>query len=623
MHNNLQDLEIHDTSKKKSPNFKFSIDNPPSIEILRKHIYLVHATKFLPKDDILYAQARDNTKDKKYGDFKTPSFRPTLHFSMWEVFQEWTLWWFTRKDMSYAILVPLKTVEKQLFNIFPNDTIVIGDFQLDDSCIIVIPEKEIYKWKWNIVKYNPEVESLSEIVNKIIVKNNGWQMHTNTFLDGPHSFASQTTINDINIGDYNFFSQLFNKYPLLSYGSHFQSEKGHAWRTWIIDYKIIDIINKYSDTLQNQISTTELLLWKKIIHHNLNILDNLILNSNYPQQVKLSYERERINTNEWLNVIDIDLKFRKEQGKTLTNLRPEIWKQIKNNKAFPEKMINIAQNNIRYLEKTLNLSTDIYAIADTLANMSKDEFEFFLKDNKDNFTYQENEKLKLLYASKRWLIIKTELANQEKLEEYFNLITPEWVNMIFNTVKPFLTYECNRLDTALDILWTKSILEVLSQEWWIKIKKFEKLSDLIKNHPTTSILFEPIENHITFENVYIYLFINEIEEYSININSKTKNYISFIDAEYNAIELRNNIKNREKLIQDITQPMNTTRNLDKIGWGNTLTYYKIFKKNNENIEDFWRKLWLGEQFRKMFPTDDIFWNSSYSIVNIYKELKNI
>jgi len=67
--------------------------------------------------------------------------------------------------------------------------------------------------------------------------------------------------------------------------------------------------------------------------------------------------------------------------------------------------------------------------------------------------------------------------------------------------------------------------------------------------------------------------------------------------------------------------MNTTRDLNKIGWGEIKTYYEIVKRDNKNMEAFWRKLGLVETFRKFFPTDQNFWNSDQSLFDIFKMLK--
>jgi hypothetical protein len=82
---NKLSIEFSKPSAEVPAHFEFSIEKPPSLEMLREYIYLAHATNSFPANDILYAQARDNTQDKMYGDSKIPSFRPTLHFSMGEL----------------------------------------------------------------------------------------------------------------------------------------------------------------------------------------------------------------------------------------------------------------------------------------------------------------------------------------------------------------------------------------------------------------------------------------------------------------------------------------------------------------------------------------------------------
>ncbi|MDD2656452.1 MAG: hypothetical protein PHQ18_02705 [Patescibacteria group bacterium] len=606
------------------PKFEYSIENPPPLEVLRENIYLTHATNSLPKNDILTAQARDNTRDKKWGESKPPSFRPTLHFSMGELFQGGWEGGFSREEMPYAVLFPLKTAEDQLFSVSPNDTVVVGDFQLDESCTIVLPEGQNYEGRAKVIRYDPDSNNLREAVNRSIGERDGWQMHTDTFIDGPHSFASPTGIEGVEVGSQKFFAQLLDEHPQLSYGSHFHSERGHTWRTGVIDYRIADIIDRYSDTLKNQIPTAELILWRSLIKHNLDVLDNLMSESDYSDAVKSLYGQERKDLVGWLNIVDADVNLRNSQGKTITSVKTEIWEKIRDNRNSPETISNILQQHLSDLNSSRDFRTNIRGFADTVANMPKDEFEAFLSENQASITPEEQEVLELLYATKRWLIIKADQARQEGLENY--LISainknPAAAKTMFSELKIFLTSKCNRMDTALEILRLKPVLKALSEKWGVKISKLESLSDLIKACPATASLFESREEKITLENVDAHQFLQAIGEGLGEETHTPASYKSFEAAESAAHNKENRQRRKEKLMQEIKTPMNTTRNPDDIEWGETLTFYEMLKRNTKNMEDFWKKLELETEFRKLFSTDEDFWSSGFSMLEIYTQLK--
>lgn len=613
------------SAEQEKPKFEYSPENPPPLDILREKVILVHATASIPEQDILQARARDKSKEKKWGNQNPPSFRPTLHFSMGELFTGGWEGGFSREDMPCAILLPLQKGEQQLFNVFPNDTVIMGDIQLDEGSYIVLPEGTNYEGKARVKRYNPKTESLRSAVDRTITELDGWKMHTDTFIDGPHSFASHAKIENADVGDKRFFATLLQEYPHLSFGSHFHSEKGDAWRTGVVDYRITDIINRYSDTLQNQIPTSELSIWRNLIAHNLKGLDISLAQANYPDEVMRIYEKEKEELNSWLNVVDVDLYMREHDGKTITSAKKEIWEELRDARKNPETIKSVVNKHKNDLQDSRNYRANIGGIADALANMPRAEFESFTTSNDGSFNAEEWNSLKISYAIKRWLVVKTEQAKLEGLDVVLESSVqndPEVVKGIMEELEMFLTYECNRLSDALEIIRMPFIQSALSKAWGIRITNISNLQDLLLVHPETSAIFQDSEIKIDPKDEEAYSLLRALGEDIAEKIESPVNYKSFAEASSAARNKKYKIERVNRLLEEVRAPINATRDSDKIGWGETMTYYEMLKRDNQNMETFFARFGLAEKFRGMFPTDQAFWNSDKSLMFIYKELQN-
>lgn len=626
MENSFEKRKPEIKVEQEKPKFKYSPENPPSLDVLREKVFLVHATTSVPEQDILRAQARDNTTEKRWGNHqKPPSFRPTLHFSMGELFSGGWEGGFSREKMPCAILLPLQKGEQQLFNVFPNDTIIMGDIKLDETSFVVIPDGMNYEGKAKVVSYDPKAESLRDAVSRVIAGMDAWQMHTDTFLDGPHSFASCTNIESIDISDKRFFEALLQEHPNLSFGSHFHSERGDAWRTGVVDYRITDIMNRYSDTLQNEIPTPELSIWRNLIAHNLRMLDISLAKAGYPDEVMRIYEKEKEELNSWLNVVDADLYARENYGKTITSAKKEVWEELRDAKENPAEIKSVVDKRKNDLQDSHNFRANIGGIADALANMPHAEFKSFVDQNNESFNAEEQESLKIAYVIKRWLIVKTEQAKREGLDvvlEFSVQNDAEAAKRVMEELEIFLTHECNRLGDALEIIRMPFIQSALSKVWGVKIGEISNLSDLLVIHPETSALFQGGEIKIDSKDEEAYSLLKALGEGITEKTESTANYKSFKEAASAARNKKYQIERISRLLEEVRAPINTARDPDKIGWGETMTYYEILKRDNPNVEAFFGRLGLAEKFRKMFPTDQVFWNSDKSLMLIYKELQN-
>ncbi len=435
--------------------FEFSLENPPSLEDLREHVQLVHITPRAPEGDVLYAAAHDYSRDRQWQDEAPPSYRPTLHTSMNEAFNSGdNEMGFSRDHLTTAVILPLSSVESQVASVFPNDTILVGDVHLDESTTVVLPEGEAYSGKAKVVRYRPDTEPLNEVVNRTIEASNGWPIRTNMFLDGPHSFASDSRVGETDITGRAFFSALLQEHPQLSYGSHFHSEVGEAWRSGLTDYLVADCLTRYSDSMQNQIPTDELKMRRELIAHNAAIFERSITEGDYGPHVQRTVREAGRQLEPWLNIIDADLYAREHFGKTLTDSGDRIWLQLREARNDPEGLRRAIEANHTRLPRDYDLPPRPAQIGSMVASMEMAEYHDF-GTKFSEVTRQHGAEMDVAYAITRWMLIGTGQAEREGLNQVLagrmTGANDQMVRMARGQVELYLDPQCGRQETAQDI----------------------------------------------------------------------------------------------------------------------------------------------------------------------------
>ncbi|MFA5829551.1 MAG: hypothetical protein WC843_03585 [Candidatus Gracilibacteria bacterium] len=615
--------------EQKQPKFEYSQENPPSLEVLESKIFAVHATSILPKNGTLKAAANDITSEKKWEGGEPPSFRPTIHFSLGELVQEhddcsWD-------EQPYAVVSPLKNLEKQLINVFPHDTFVLGDLQLQEGMILLVPKgTDTSKLPngFEIREYEPEV-GLRKSVDSVIEEKKGW--HIQMKPEGV-AIGSVAYIEDVEINSSKFFQSLFEKYPHISFGDHIHSERGDAFRFGVIEQVLGNVMKNYSD-YWSRYSTVEVSLHRSLIVHNLQRLEQTINNLPISKEALSVFDEKKESLLGWLNIIDCDLETRQRLGKTFTGAPEVIQKMARARRNDPVKLRELVDE--RYLELSdadqgSKLSPSSYA--EILAGVSPQELEQFIADNAKVFQHIKLPEFYSRYAINRWIIVNNDQAQKEgldqlvanSLEQLPQISAEREKRGIFKTLEEFLSEESNRLEVALTILRHPTVRKHLEKTIGMHFEgeNPKTLRDVIAAYPETRILFESQESALSDQQKEAYQLLDGLGQIGKPRISQKDALTSFRKADSLAFEIRWSRDRLSQVLDTVMKPINTARNLDYVLPGTMLTLYEVLRRDEKNAVDMWRKVGLEKEFRGKFPTDDLFWRSDKSLFEIYKILKS-
>lgn len=403
--------------------FTYSSENPPPLEELESKVFAVHATDIFPVNGVMKAGAVFHGPELQG---EPPSFRPTLHWSLGEVSQPHHNYRWDSKH--YAVVTPIKELEPSLVNVSPSDTFTLGDYELTDKSIVVVPKgTDVPALPNNIavVEYEAEV-GLRKAIAKVIQEKGGWDIRMKP---GGIYFDSVAEIDGTEINSSQFFKSLLHRLPDVSYGTNSRSELGEAYRFGVIDNVMQQLILL---PLSGKIfSTSEVRFYRALIDYNLSKLEVSLQRRYHAQtlspQAMEAFERKKDNLSTWLNVVDVDLELRK-QGVTFIT-RSEPFTQIVNNRGDKESIYGIVNDRPDDLLHPAIGSESVSPseIADVLYNMPFTELQDFLEHlPKGRFLHSHTPEILLHtdvrafyaeYALRRWLLVGNEQATQERLPE--------------------------------------------------------------------------------------------------------------------------------------------------------------------------------------------------------------
>lgn len=198
----------------------------PSLDNFRKYLTGVHVTDYFPKGGVLKAAYN-----------KGMSMRPTVHFSLGQMVISHALGQWEKKK--YAVLTPFSQMEKQLLNVFHQDTFVLGDLKLEKGSIIIVPEGETINsptGNLEIIRYNPEKISLRDKVNETLQKQDQWIFKAT----GGNSY-DKVFLYEKELNQKDFFNAILTKYPHVTFGLH------HSHTTGQIDHFISENLGIFRD----------------------------------------------------------------------------------------------------------------------------------------------------------------------------------------------------------------------------------------------------------------------------------------------------------------------------------------------------------------------------------------
>ncbi len=622
---NFENRQPEIKAEQERPKFEYSPENPPPLEILESKIFAVHATPILPESGTLKAGARDISAGDKWQGDEPPSFRPTIHFALGELVQEHSDWSWEKNP--YAVVSSLKNLEGQLVNVFPHDTFVLGDLQLQEGMILLVPKgTDISKIPQGVeVKEYDSKTGLRQTVDSTISEKQGW--HIQMKPEGV-AIGSVAHIEDAEVNDSKFFQSLFEKYPHISFGTHLDPERGDAFRFGVIEQTLDKVMKNYSDHWLRY-STIEVSFHRSLIVHNLQKLEQTIKNSPINSQALQAFEEKKGKLLGWLNIIDCDLETRQRLGKTFTGASESVQKIVCASRNAPAKLRKFVDE--RYLElpdavQESELSSIV--LAGMLSGMSAQELKQFVTDNEAVFAHVNLPEFYSHYAAKRWIVVKNEQSQSEGLDQLLAISLeqlserPRERDGIFSNLKEFLNEESNRLGVALTILRNPAVKKHLAEAQGINFSESGpiNLSEVIAAHPKTKILFESQGLSLSDEQREAYQFleaIGQIYKPQIDPQEALRN---FRRADSLASDMKWSKDSLQQDLETISKPMNTARNLNDLIAVTRMTLYEILRRDEKPIE-IWRKVGLEKEYRKMFRTDSVFWDSDRSLIEIYRMLK--
>ncbi len=599
-------------------------------EELRNRLFAVHATPIFPDDGVLVAGARDVSKSDSHVATEPPSFRPTIHFSIGELVRRHRSGSWDEKP--YAIVLPIKSLEKQLVNINPYDSYILGNFKIPPEAIFVVPENEIHRVPSGF-KYvtHGHGTTLRQAVDQVILTQGGWKITMKERTE----VGSLANLNGTNINTIEFFEPLLKENRNLSFGNHLHSEVGEIFRMGNVE-QALNLLMKPFNPYGITLSYNEMLFLNGFIRHHLEKLDSFLSSIRLPEHSMIVYRVKRQNVLEWLNIVEMEILIRRRNGVTLTRADNSISENLIQLKGDPQKLSHyvntlVQSNRLRISTEDENPASPI-SLAEYFTATDPEEVMHLLNQYPQVLKKTDANLFWMLYAIKRALVISESRARSEKLFELIDgkiSILERQVNSertaksLFDVLSKSLDYESSRLPLALAILSRPSVRMFLQSHLDMNLPAQVSLEDILKTHPETRALFETRSlPYRSAQEALAYQMLQRLERPSRE-SSKDRSLLSFSFAKSQAMKIKWMEQRLEENMVQVMQPMKTTRSLDSMAPGSRITIYEqILRGDYGGLDDLAQKLGLSTQFRQMFPDDQSFWLSSFSLVQLYQKLSN-
>jgi hypothetical protein len=365
--------------------------NSPAIphyasSVLKDKIIAVHATNSFPINGILKAGSHarvDNyvfeEESNAQKDFRH-DVRFTVHFNLGELVRPhtpsaekdnpWQMNWEKRK---FAILTRLNNLIPQMMNINPNDTFVIGDYEIPAGPVILVPEGELVNLPKGIKVryYDPKSISLRDAIDSEIEALGGWKINGK---DG--TGLGPNYLNGVDINNPQFFEPLLNELPYISFGIHADSSPGILADGYNLSSALDRAVNNYT-LFTNSGAFSNLNLKLKIyqIKSLMKQIEADMKKRKAPDILQLKMKIEFADMEKWVNLLEADLKLREKTGKTIQGYDPDQYASLRNDpQALQDKMLSLARSQKWLLLSKLKASVKIGKIhseADYLLSIIK------------------------------------------------------------------------------------------------------------------------------------------------------------------------------------------------------------------------------------------------------------
>ncbi len=595
----------------------------PTLDDLKTKLFAVHATDYFPVDWILRCHADWwGGVDEKYGKWvKVPSFAPTLHFSLWELVRPHSngSW----DDNKYAIVAPLWSLVPQLVNVMPYDTFTLWDIDLkNNGFFILVPDGENIPKNWmNVIRYN-KLDWLRKAVDDFIIESWWWgiKMNNTASIDGIAIFKG------IDINNPRFFSALLNANRKIWFWTHAFSILWEWFRFAFISQIIHALTSNFlGRNGSNYCSLNELKLQLRFIEWNLEKLDKYVSESGFPELAKRDYLRTRNESEKWVSLLKLEVIFRENHGVSLVDF-------LRHNKDELQFLYNhpwdIEVCEKYYFSKSWcnhksqDRGADIGNYFIWLASFEEWEFKDFIKGNSILFSEYSEPEILLNYYFFRYLEISSTQENIEKVVQLIKIIEVIWPGLIDKykerfrrIIRQMLSLDSNKYTTILNLLNR----DETRRFFWFSnfVWEFTSIEDIASVSPEVVKIKSQIDPVINW-NELNYLkklwFIDRYFELAMGINPV--NHRSYEDYYFGLMEIKVAVDVINRFVSQMSLPINQKDSLSEGLWWNMNIYEYLHNYFWWKIEELFEGAGYGELYRKNFQSEDEFWNSWLSLLEI-------
>lgn len=563
----------------------------PLVQELKERLAAVHVSNFLWPEAIIKPFFAQLGSDKP-----SPGISLSIHFSLGEMVRPHShiYNWDFRK---FAVVTPLKSILRQTVSIDPYDTVVYGNWEIDMSSKVLVPEGTVIPAAYiqkglKVLFYNPKNITLRKKIEATIHEHDLLSLRLLSQVSNSAKPAYLDERRQININTQTFFSSLLSLNKELSLGGDVLTRNGR-------DGYIFGILRHYSFKLQSP--------------GNTNSMQKKVLND------YLDYALKKIRKK--LNEEDI------AQLEALLN-QPDLPKT-----PFPKHRVQ-------------------FPIISMLKHLSYEEMLVFKKQNQELFSDITDYIDEATWAVDRWLLIGEKLGKAEELEEIYK-----------RNINMFLKKDGGTLTNS-------NIIQVLLESLQIEMPGYQ-LALYILNLQETKLLNRRIINQVYFETMnglfylvpkphcivadsYTATTIEEILPLYYNGSHKMDltPYLEVLQKlhKYSQGNEKNSFDKEETEKLEIFSkiniiPIETDINLIRNSFVKLSHILKYIPKELElyhtplsalstlpfsillewkqlyGAECLWSGFGLQDEYKRNYPNDDDFWQSSDAFVTVYRRLK--
>lgn len=552
------------------PGSGWSVENPPPLSVLRDQIFAVHvrrkplSTETLPTGD------------------PGRTFRPTLHWALGEQVQphvngSWD-------DCRYGIVTPLGTLEPQLLNVAPHDTITVGPVQLTDRAVLVVPEgTDLATLPAGIPAHVYSGKTLREAIDEVVADRNGLKI---SMRRGDVHLGMPAKLGDHDINDPRFFGALFEQNPALSFGTHGHSVRGEAHR-----FGIVDAIVRHVPAALYRPSPEELRIFAAVGRHHVSRIDAWLKTQSYSPEALEDYARSRANALEHCAGLDA----------TAAELAQE-------NGA--RRGINGAGFGIVF------------------NSVPRSEMEGFISSHPQIFGDMDPAGLaafRAVYAVNRWVLIGADQARAEGLPELLAETLPlvSERNILLEQIDAYLVPRCAQLPAALALLREPAAQAQLAKRGFeLEPGQPQSVPDLLASHAQVKNLLAPPPDQ-TSDEAQLALAVAGLSGMDLSVPHAKKEDLEGMrhgDAIYAGSRVEGRRKAWDRAVDAVsTRPLNEIQPKEQLSRYTSDVLEGL--RFNSTPEALFGRFGLKDAYRARFADDEAFWGHPGSLSDVYLELR--